>query len=424
MLPSSSLSVLIVTGEYPPAVGGVGDYTQHLAESLAGLGHQVTVLSSASQTPDAETSDGPPNPRVLREVAGWGRGLASMVVATARRAGAHVVHVQYQPAAYRLSGMINVLPWLTRQAGLSTPFVTTFHDLRVPYLFPKAGPLRALAVHALIGLSRASIFTDPSDLARAHPRRLAAWIPLAPNLPPVTTDVREMQRSRLQIQSDESVVAHFGFLNSTKGVDVLLRAAARLVASGINLRLLFVGDAEGSSDPINHRTARELDALAESLGLAARIVRTGYLSPEEVSPALAAADVAAQPFTDGASLRRTSLLACFAQGIPVVTTRPQRFRHLPERFRVSPFDDPDAYAITERVAALVAKGDHAALAREIADLLSNVERRERLAAAGRRLAESLSWQNVAIATTKIYERVTAPQVRATEALTAIASGTA
>jgi glycosyltransferase involved in cell wall biosynthesis len=47
----------------------------------------------------------------------------------------------------------------------------------------------------------------------------------------------------------------------------------------------------------------------------------GYLGPEALSYHLQAADVALQPYPDGADTRRTTLMACLANGVPTVTTR-------------------------------------------------------------------------------------------------------
>lgn len=402
------LSVVIVTGEYPPAIGGLGDYVCHLASSLITLGHTVTVLTSRSDFGTSDESRAGLAAPVVHQVFGWGTGSAEVLVQAARTAAADLVHVQYQPAAYGMSGAINILPLLARRHGLRRPFITTLHDLGVPYLFPKAGALRNLAVHALIGLSKATIFTDPADLARAHPRRPAFWIPIASNIQVVSAS-RAEQRARLQIRDDETVVAHFGLLNHSKGTDVLLRAARRLMDGGSHVRLLFVGDEEGSSDPTNRGTAERIRSLAESLGVAQHILRTGFVSPERVSEALAAADVAALPYTDGASLRRGTFLACLAHGLPVVTTCPGPSRLVPERFVAAPFDASDAYAITERIAVLVPSGDDAALAAAISALAASGERRAALAAAGQAFAGALSWENIARATTAVYQRTLAGQ---------------
>ena len=69
---------------------------------------------------------------------------------------------------------------------------------------------------------------------------------------------------------------------------------------------------------------QEIDALIERLELAPIIHRTGYLEDAAVSGYLAAADVVALPFNDGASYRRGTLMAAIQHGCAIVTTKPRR----------------------------------------------------------------------------------------------------
>ena len=59
------------------------------------------------------------------------------------------MHIQYQSAAYGLHPAVNYLPWRLRALQHRPAIGATFHDLRFPYIFPKAGPLRWQAVLAL-----------------------------------------------------------------------------------------------------------------------------------------------------------------------------------------------------------------------------------------------------------------------------------
>ena len=44
------MKICLITGEYPPMQGGVGDYTHELAKAYIELGHQVVVLTSVRGT--------------------------------------------------------------------------------------------------------------------------------------------------------------------------------------------------------------------------------------------------------------------------------------------------------------------------------------------------------------------------------------
>ena len=149
--------VLLVTGEYPPTIGGVGDYTATLAAHLRGAGAQTTILTGVGNPLPGEQA-------VRRTVPDWGvRGWPAIGRAIAA-SKPDLVHIQYQAGAFAGRGGIVALPWwLARRTTL--PIAVTFHDRHVPYLFPKAGPLRAFALRALARGGAATIVTNGDDWA-------------------------------------------------------------------------------------------------------------------------------------------------------------------------------------------------------------------------------------------------------------------
>ncbi len=315
----------MVTGEYPPARGGVGDYTMLLARHLCDRGASVEVLTSSSKyAPELEDTP----PAVRRSVPSWGSGCWSHVATVAAEWRADILHLQYQAAAYGLRGAANLLPGYLRLRLPHLKTVTTFHDLRVPYLFPKAGPLRGVAVRVLDLLSHRTVVTNTADLtALGGSGEGKRWlVQLGANIdntPPAGYNRAEWRASRLGAYEDTLVLAYFGFLNDSKGVDLLIEALRLLADRGIPGRLVIVGGDVGASDPTNREYARRIESLVLQLGVADRVLWTGFVTREEVSAHLLAADMAVLPFRDGASLRRESLLAAFEHGLPVVTTTPE-----------------------------------------------------------------------------------------------------
>jgi glycosyltransferase involved in cell wall biosynthesis len=63
-----------------------------------------------------------------------------------------------------------------------------------------------------------------------------------------------------------------------------------------------------------------MELLARYPQLGGRVVARGDLDAEELSAHLQVCDVLLQPYPDGASTRRTSLMAALAHGAPTVTT--------------------------------------------------------------------------------------------------------
>jgi glycosyltransferase involved in cell wall biosynthesis len=382
------LKIGLVAGEYPPMQGGVGDFTHELATALAASGHEVHVLTTISQSPISSLQS--PSPTVHRALPDWGWPSLWRVRGLARRLGLEVLNIQYQAAAYGMTPPIHFLP---RVAGV--PCVATFHDLRIPYLFPKAGGLRWRAVRALARGAAAAIVTNPEDEARlraASGVKRLAQIPIgsniAPELPPGFE--RDQWRERFGVGPDDWLLGYFGFLSASKGGETLVRALARLAAEGRPARLLLIGGRTGASDPTNAEYSGQVEALARELGVEARIGRTGFVAPLEVSAALAACDVVVLPYRDGASFRRGSLMAALAHGCAILSTfptTPQPGLQDGENICLVPPDDP------------------AACASAVAELMAAPEICARLAQGARALSAEFGWEKIAARTVEVLEAV-------------------
>lgn len=310
----------LVTGEFPPDEGGVGDFTLRLAEALTALGHEVHVITG----PLRQTDPAPRNTfPVHRTVPSWRWGCWREVLRVARAARLNVLNLQYQAAAYGMHLAVHFLP----RPSARPPLVVTFHDLRVPYLFPKAGPLRWGAVRMLARHADGVIVTNQEDYLRLEgeiPRDRLSLIPIGSNIPPMPPPNydRAAERARWGVGPDDLLMGYFGFLNESKGGEELVRALALLVEEGVPAHLLMIGGRVGTSDPTNRAYAAFIDGLIAELGLAERVHWTGYTDPQAVSAGLLATDVCVLPYRDGVSFRRGTLHACLAHGRAVVTVHP------------------------------------------------------------------------------------------------------
>ncbi len=381
------MRVLFITGEYPPLQGGIADYTAALRVELRALEVTSEVLTDAACA-SAERSVHP-------VVGTWGFpfwGVARQIIDERR---IDVVHVQYQTAAFDLKPAVNLLPWYLRRATPRPAVVTTFHDLREPYLFPKAGRLRRWVTHALGRHSDALIFTTQEDRERwgaavesdAPTHQIGAG-PAVPVVP-ITADERQTLRAECGVAPDAFLVGFFGFVNHTKGLDTLFAAVRRLRAQDIPVQALIVGGSVGDSDPTNAVYKERLERLIRRLDLDMGdiLLSTGYLEAADASRALATCDALALPFTDGASLRRTSLLTALAHGLPVVTTHPQR---------------PTPELQESGALLLVTPDDPPALSNALQSLYQDRALAEALGTAARQFAQHFSWPRIAEHTLAVY----------------------
>lgn len=300
----------VITGEYLPMPGGIGAYTACLVGEWAAGGHQVSILTRpAAQEARAGMA-------LHNVVPGWGLPALALIRHWAQQQRVEVISFQYQTAMYDMSGWMHFLPRVA-----PVPVVTTFHDLRVPYLFPKAGRLRTWIVHMLAKTSAAAVTTNEGDYAQLAGLPQRYLIPIGSGV--AVTPISEAQRTALRASvaaPDDLLLLHFGFLYPNRGVEDLFRALHALLQAGERVRLVMVGGRAGG--PTDAAYVAHLDALSAQLGLSAHLTWTGYADDAQVSAWLQTADWVVLPFRDGASHRRSSLIAALVHGCAILTTQP------------------------------------------------------------------------------------------------------
>ncbi len=441
------MRVLYLTGEFPPLQGGVGDCTNEIAKALVECGAETHVLTTADHRPP--TSHRESGVFVHRLVDKWDWGSLPMVWRVVRDSGPAVVHIQYQTGAFGMHPAINFLPrYLGRRAvdlgraprrGLIPRpcTVLTFHDLRVPYLFPKAGSLRQWVTEYVARSSDAVIATNEQDYMRLRTWGLKRLdlIPIGSNIPtalPPNYHRREW-RAGLGVDEKETLLCYFGFLNESKGGETLVRALVHIP----DAKLLMVGGQVGASDPTNVAYLARVKNLIAELGLMPRVLWTGYTPASEVSANLIASDICVLPYRDGASFRRGSFMAALAHGLPIVTTAPPS--PVPPSLPRSPstFPSPAAQGRSpatpaEQVAQddseegegsrpsgvklpvlrdgenvlLVPPDDPIALAEALSRLASAPELRAQLSRGARELAGHFTWEKIAAQHIELYKFLT------------------
>jgi glycosyltransferase involved in cell wall biosynthesis len=388
------LRVLFITGEYPPMQGGVGDYTWTLGSTLISQGLDIHVLTSQEAGPSHLSPRGVSN--VYPLVPAWGWGMRSQVAELVQDVQPDVVHIQYQAAAFRLHPAINLLPRFLHGRRRSVQVAVTFHDLRVPYLFPKAGPLRWRSNLELARRSDLAIVTNAEDHIRLHGYADLGGklreIPIGANVqpdPPAGFD-RNQQRARWDVGPQDLLLCYFGFLNASKGAEELVTAVAQVASSGAPVHLLMLGGQVGASDPTNQAYLEQVRALIENLGIAPRVHWTGFTEASQVSANFLASDIAVLPYRDGVSFRRGSLMAAIAHSLPVISTEP-------------------AVAIPEIVHGetmwLAPVGSAEALADAIGCLWNDPDLRQRLSAGSAQLARRFTWEAIAQQHVQVYREL-------------------
>jgi glycosyltransferase involved in cell wall biosynthesis len=370
----------MVTGRADPGRDGVADYTAHLVRALDAAGIDV----------DPVRTDGS-----VRDVLAAARRI--------RAARPDLVHVQFAPSAFGFRPWPGLLPDLVRR-----PVVTTVHEYgwwAAPSWVP--GPVwRAVErtgrfdreTWRLVPAAAAVVGTNAGH-ARTAAERLGVGVelvPLAPNVPDLGDVDRAAVRRELGIPADDEVVAFFGFVHPVKGLRYLIEAVAALRATGRRLHLLVLGGFTSLALPEPEARAfrAELTGHVRGCGIAEHVTITGHLPADRVSAALHAADLAAFPFTAGATTKSGALLSAFAHWLPTVVTAA---------------DPPDPALVDGRTLVVAPRvRDADVLVEALGRLLDDPALRARVSAGGAELGAARSWANIAEAHRELYERVLRP----------------
>jgi phosphatidylinositol alpha-mannosyltransferase len=346
--------------------GGVQAHVRDLAESLIGLGHEVSVLTPVD---DADGAD-----------------LPSYVVAAGR-----AVPVPYNGSVARLAfgplSLTRTRRWLRRGRF----DVLHLHEPTVPSLsmlacFAARGPMVA-TFHTATARSRAlQVFgttlqpglekiTGRIAVSPAARRVVVEHLGHDAVLVPNGVAVRHFAGAQpLPDAPPGPTVVFLGRLDEPrKGLEVLLAALPALTRQVPDVQLLVAGPGE-----LDGRLPHNVHLL-------------GLVSEADKPRVYASGDVYCAPNTHGESFGIV-LIEAMATGTPVVASDLEAFRRV--------LDDGEA-------GVLVPVGDASALADALADLLGDPERRRHLSAAGSRVVQAYDWEHVTRQIVEVYETVAA-----------------
>lgn len=302
------------------------------------------------------------------QLAGWTRELATDLERT--RPDAVLWHYSVFEYGYRGFPLF-VRPVLEVLRGLSIPLVTVLHEYaywRLPeYAYPRRRDLvrgrawtltqravlvnvmRASAAVVVMGGFRAEWLTSRVWL----PTRRAVVTPVFSNLPPPA--------GRPDTAGRDPVVGLFGYAGAYHRAPLVLEAMQLLERRGVRAELILLGApglASGEGDTWMQ--------AARAVGVARPPSFSGFLSAQDLSDALAACDVLLFIEGPGPTPVKTTLAASLASGTAVVA-----------------LDGPHTWPeLIQSEAARVVAPAADVLADALADLLTDRDRREALAARG------------------------------------------
>ena len=350
------MNVLVVSGIWPPDVGGPASHAPALAGHLLRKGHGVSVVTTA----DAEPAAAPYPVSWVRRSLPRGVRHAEVARLVARRAhGADVVYATSMVRRAAAGAAIGRTPLVVklvadeayeraRRTGAFTGGLDEFQDAR-------SGPRsRALRTSRTWALRRAQMVISPS----AYLRDVAVgWgldrerVVVVPNPAPQVPDLPPRGTLRAELGVEGTVLAFAGRLTAQKALDVALDALDAVPEA----TLLLLGDGPERAG---------LEQGVRERGLESRVRFLGSGSRDDVLRLFRAADVAL--LTSAWENMPHTVLEALAVGTPVLATA---VGGVPEVVR----DGENGL--------LVPPGDAAALAVAIRRVVDDPGLRDRLATA-------------------------------------------
>lgn len=351
----------------------MSDYTRQVAAALAEAGDEVHVWAPPLNGARADEGGRTQRDRVhvhrLPDHFGP-RGLAALDRDLRRLPPTRRLLVQYVPHAFGHRAMnLPFCLWLwLRSQRRRDRIWTMFHEVAFPWRSRQPAKHNLLAAVTrsmafLVARASRQIFVSIPAwqlMLRplASPRTRITWAPVPSNLTAALPGGADAAGVRARLGAGERIViGHFGTFGASlrpllhATIPCILRPHPRALG-------LLLG-----------RGSREFSErlLADHPDLRNRVLATGELPQDELTAHLMSCDLLVQPYPDGVSTRRSSLMAGLRLGVPIVTTEGALSEPL---WRES------------GAVALCPADDVAAIARAASDLMANSTARAQLGARG------------------------------------------
>ncbi|MGL6075787.1 MAG: glycosyltransferase family 4 protein [Fimbriiglobus sp.] len=359
-----------ITTEYPPHRGGVGDYTANVVAEFERRGENVHVWFPQALSETLVVGE-----RLHPLVGGMSlRNLWKLHQELNQFPRSRHLFLQYVPHGFGWKAMnLPFVLWLAWRVVVSGDRLDTmFHEVAYPWV---RRPLHQNLI-ALLNRVMAFILSHVSTrlfvsipgwtkLLRRfgvpHSKSILV-LPVPSNIPKsANPDAVVSFRNKFIQGQSYHLVGHFGTYGPL--ITRLLKPVLTAILSKRADTVIILLGSGGVS--FRKELLLELPLLSD------RIVAFGEQSQSEIADSLAACDVVVQPYPDGASCRRTTLMASLLNGRAVVTT----------------LGDLSEPVWSEGHVAAVPVGDIEAFVSEVQKILDNAQHRKTLELAAERIYE-------------------------------------
>ena len=365
--------ILVINGSASPLKCGVGYYGEALVAALAHSAHvEVLTTEGLGQTI--------PGASQVHHIANWKISRLGAITSLIKSAKPDIVHIQYPAVGYKRELGINLLPLWLRLSSRKLPVIVTLHEYYGSVLLGKIRDLiTVFAAHKVI----VSNEYDRDALPRLI-RRKTVIVPIGHNFKraPKNRAAYESFMQQAGLSPNEPTIAYFGFVNASKGVDVLVQAASQIKA-----QVLILADLN-PSDPYQQKI-RSLVEAANQQG--AHIYVAGFLENTILSQVLQECllFVLAQPLP--LTAKTSTAISAVEHGLVLVSTAARQPRY-------------NFPYINDKNAALLSRATESEIARVCNELLVNPQKANQLRN-NPELLNYFAWETIAQKHIELYDAI-------------------
>lgn len=317
------MKVVLISGEFPPLVGGVADYTYQLSLSLSAENAETFVITSEDFRIPKSIEN---RVIVMPIVKKWNVLGVLSVIRAINKIKPDWILLQYVPHMY--SRITVPLPICLLGAILGFSYyrlLTVFHEIAIRFDFARPKYLLPAFFQRIIALIL-SLSSERVVVSIERYRRMLWFfdrkiskIPIGSSILPVNMTENEKRALRNKVAfSGETIIATFG--KNPRRADLLLEVTKELKDQGIAVKALFIG--AFAQDWIERMKAK-----AEDLKIDNSLCFPGFLKSDDVYRYLLISDLfvfleGVDPKgRGGVSIKSTVIAAAFAAGLPIIADK-------------------------------------------------------------------------------------------------------